>query len=269
MPSDVPPPSQHDARAPLVVRFGSALLVGAVAALACTLPASMRVVATLAGGPDTLRVWLALGAAALAPMVVAVGVLRGARVGLRAYVGPGAGARAFGVALWLALLFSVLALFGDTLRATTHHHALAGVTFAMGAVVVAVGLAVACARIVGLVQNGSANVRRAVIALATLVAVLGVAFVSMRFARALSRPSDTPSTAGGTLVDMLAFVIAAAFASRPSLAGRRVLMLAGPPLAVAVLALGISLLRGDPSVCDAIAERAPIYLPIVQLVSGR
>jgi hypothetical protein len=255
-------------RPPFVVRFGSAVLVGALGAVACTLPAAMRVTETLPGGPGTARVWVALAAAALAPMAAAVGVLRGARVGLRAFAGPKAGVRAFGVALWLALVFATLALFGSVLRATTHHHALAGVTFAIGAVVVAIALGVLCARVVAIAESG-ARARHVVLAITGIIAAIAIAYVGLRFARALARPTDMPSTAGGSLVDMLAFLIAATFASRPSLAGRRALMIAGPPLAAAVLALGVSALRSDPSVRDAIAERAPAFSPAVQLLSGR
>ena len=90
-------------------------------------------------GASAPRAWVALAAAALVPMVAAVVVLRGAREGLRAFAGPGAGLRAFGVGLWIASLIVAFTFFGGVLRAHTHHHGLAGVTFAFGAL----GLAIA------------------------------------------------------------------------------------------------------------------------------
>src|SRR5262249_33639310 len=50
----------------------------------------------------------------------------------------------------------------------------------------------------------------------------------------------------GVLVDALAYVIAVGFLSRISFAGDRLLGVAGPPLAVVVLAIGLSSLRHTP-----------------------
>lgn len=192
------------------------------------------------------------------------------REGLRAFVGPGAALRAYGVGLWLASLVVALAVFGSTLRRTTHQHALAGVTFACGAAALALGTAVVCARIVAILRNAAPGTRRALsTALAALV-IAGLAWVGLAFLRAVT--SDPASVAAsGTVVDILAFLLAALLASRVSFASlasfapRRALALVGPPVAVAVTALGLSVLREAP-LRMAVEDRAPAFAPAVAWV---
>jgi hypothetical protein len=259
-----PPPVEPSAS--LVVRFGTMLGLAAAAALACSVPAAVRV-GPVAGGAGLLHAWLGLAAAALGPMVVAVAVLRGAREGLRAFGGPGAGLRAFGAGLWLASMLVVLSVFGSVLRATTHQHALAGVTFAFGALAVAVGAGLVCARLVAILSARSPGARRALVALLGAVALLALAWVGLRFVRAVSHEA-APSAAAATVVDVLAFVLAALLASRRPLLARRVLAYVGPPVVVVVAALGIGALRGD-ALRDAVIDRAPAFAPAARLVTGR
>jgi hypothetical protein len=248
------------------VRFGTAVGVATLASLFGAVPATMRV-ATVAADVGALRVWLALSAASLLPMVVTVVVLRGAREGLRAFAGPGAGLRAVGVGLWLASLFVGLTLFGRVLRANTHQHALAGVTFAFGALLFACGAGVVCARLVVLAGGAPAFARRGLLLILAAAALLALAFVGVRFVRAASHDSASYGAAG-TVVDILAFALAAFFASHRALVARRILALVGPPLAVAVLALGVTILR-DPPMHDAIDESAPAFAPVVGFLSSR
>ena len=127
-------------------------------------------------------------AAALAPMVAAVVILRGAREGLRAFGGKGGELRAYGVGLWSASLLVLLSFFGSSLRSTTHHHALAGVTFAFGAVVFAVGSALACVRVIAILQGLSEEKRGAWVIALGLFAIAAVAWTGLRFfARRLTR----------------------------------------------------------------------------------
>jgi hypothetical protein len=249
-----------------VVRFGTAVGLGALAALAGAVPATMRV-ASVAGdwaGPG--RVWLVLAAAALVPMLAAVVVLRGAREGLRAFAGPGAGLRALGIGLWLASLLVGLTLFGSVLRAETHQHALAGVTFAFGALALAVASAVVCARLVAIARAAPALARRALVLVLGMAAVLALAYVGTRFLRAASHDAASYGAAG-TVVDVLAFALAAFFASHHMLGGRRAFALVGPPVAVVVVALGILTLRSAPLLRDAIGESAPAFAPVVDFLS--
>jgi hypothetical protein len=251
-----------------VLRFGTAVGMAVLAALASTGPAAMRVSSAVASGPGTARIWLALAAAALAPMVAAIIVLRRARDGLRAFAGDSAGPRAFGVGLWLATVFVVLSFFGSVLRATTHHHALAGVTFAFGALAVAAAAGLGCARVVGILLRASPTVRRVLVGLLGGGALLGLAWVGLRFLRAVSQ--DPPSgAAAGTVVDVLAFVLAALFASRQTLMARRIIALVGPPVAVIVAAIGLSTLRTEPSVREGIEAKAPALDALVEILSGR
>lgn len=260
-----PTPGPLEDPGSFVLRFGTAVALSAAGALLCALPAASRVSGALAGTVGTARVWVALAAAALVPMVTAVVALRGAREGLRGFGGPGAGLRAYGVALWLASLVVMFTLFGGLLRATTHHHALAGVTFALGALALAVGSALVCARIVGILRGCPLGVRRALAGALALPTVVALGWVGLRF---LAAASHDPASAGaaGTILDVLAFVLAALFAARSTLIARRALAIIGPPVAVAVVAVGLSTLRDRP-VRDAIAQRAPAFAPVVDVLS--
>jgi hypothetical protein len=200
-------------------------------------------------------------------MVGAVIVLRGAREGLRAFAGPGAGLRAFGAGLWIASLLVSFALLGRLLRANTHHHGLAGVTFAFGALALATGSGVVCARIVSLARGAPDFGRRGLVLILGTAALLALVFVGIRFVRGASVDAASYAAAG-TVVDVLAFGLAAFFASRPSLESRRAIAYVGPPLAVVVAALGVASLRDAP-VRDAIVARAPAYASVVELISGR
>jgi hypothetical protein len=267
MPASAPPPPRAAADGSFVVRFGTAVGLGAVAALVGAIPATLRVASVATEGPGAAQVWLALAAAALVPMVLAVVVLRGAREGLRAFAGPGAGLRLAGVGLWLASLLVGFTLLGRVLRAHTHHHALAGVTFAFGALAFALGSAVVSARVVALARGAPEFARRGLVLILGAAAVLALGYVGLRFVRAASQDAASYGAAG-TVVDVLAFALAAFFASHRSLVGRRAIALVGPPIAVAVAALGVTTLRDAP-VRDAIGVSAPAFVPVVDFLSSR
>jgi len=263
MPTSIPPFSASSEAGSWVTRFGTAVGLAAVAALACALPAAMRISSANAS-ESTARVWVALAAAALGPMVAAVVVLRGAREGLRAFGGPGSALRAFGVTLWLSSLLVGLSVFGSMLRATTHHHALAGVTFAFGAVALATGSGVVCVRIVSILRDAPRGVRRLLAVALGLTACAALAWIGLGFVRAASSDRSS-SAAAGTVVDVLAFTLTAMFGARRSLMGSRLVALVGPPVAVVVLAVGASTLR-DPPLREVIGERAPAFAPAADLV---
>jgi hypothetical protein len=245
------------------LRFGTALGAGVLAAMVVAIPATTR---TLAAAPDvsTLRAWGGLAAAALGPAVLAVLVLRSTRVGLRAFTGPHVGLRVLGVLLWLLLLFELLARFGAVLHATTHHHALAGVTYALVAVAIAIGLAVLCARLVSIIGARSDGTRRLLGLGLGAIVVAGIVLVAVRFARTFG---GTP--VAGTIVDLFAFGIATVFASRLAFAEKRVLALVGPPICGILLFAGVSSLRGSASLDDAIARRAPAFALVASPLAGR
>jgi hypothetical protein len=260
------PSSPTEETGSLVLRFGTAVGLAAAAAMAGALPAALRIGAGL-GQDATGRVWTCLAAASLVPMVCAVVVLRGAREGLRAFGGPEAELRAYGVALWASSLFVALALLGSVLRATTHQHALAGVTFAFGATGLAVGLALGCVRVVSILRGASAALRGGLALALAMVVFAALGWIGMRFLYAASHePASAP--AAGMVVDILAFSLAALFAARRSLASRRAVAVVGPPVAVAIAALGFSAL-GDSTLRAAIDDRAPAFAVVVDPLPGR
>jgi hypothetical protein len=247
------------------MRFGTAVGLAAVAALACAAPAWVRVERALSGADGSARIWLALASAALGPMLVSIIVLRASRDGLKAFGGPGAGLRAFGTALWIGSLLVSLSLFGSLLRATTHHHTLAGVTFAFGAVALAVSSAVVCARIVAILQGASRAVRTAMVVALSVATLAALAWVVFGFVVAASR-DPASAAAAATVVDILAFALSATLAARLSLSSRRTIALVGPPVAVVIAAVGFSTLR-ESSVRDAIRERAPAFSSVADLAT--
>ncbi len=258
-----PPPTEE--RGATLLRVGATVGAGAAAAIVCVVPATLRVATD--GEPGVAQALVALAACALVPMIASIVALRGAREGLRAFAGPGAGLRAFGVGLWLATLLVGLSIFGSLLRATTHHHALAGVTFAFGSLFFAIGDALVCARVLAIARGMPDRGRRVLLlALAASVAVLLFA-VGVRFVRAASHDAAS-FAAAGTVVDVLAFVLAAIFAARARQAWRRPLALVGPPVAVIVAVIGIVELR-DAAVHDAVVDRAPAFSPAADLLGGR
>ncbi len=275
MPS-APPPSNRppepdelhaDDGGSFVLRLGTGVGVGALAAAVAAIPAAMRSAPAIASSAP--NVWIACVATLILPMLLAVLVLRRARVGLRAIAGPDAIARSLAVAIWLFLLFVFEALFGSMLRATTHHHALAGTTFAIVSLGVAFVLAVLCARFATLVSTRGIAVRRFLIVASGGLLTLAIVVAGLRFARAFGGGDASGPSPGSLFVDLLAFGIAAVFASRPSLAQRRALALAGPPIAATLFAIGMWSLHSSAAMVDGIAEHAPALGPIARLLAGR
>lgn len=248
-----------------MLRVGATVGAGAAAAIVCVVPAALRVASQ--GEPGVAQALVALAACALVPMLASVVVLRGAQEGLRAFAGAGAGLRAFGVGLWLATLLVGLSIFGSVLRATTHHHALAGVTYAFGALLFAIADALVCARVLAIARAMPDRGRRAL--LLALTAAVGILLfaVGVRFVRAASHDAAS-FAAAGTVVDVLAFLLAAIFAARARQAWRRPLALVGPPVAVIVAVLGIVELRSA-AVHDAVVDRAPAFSPAADVLGGR
>ena len=111
-----PQPNRPRESPSLVIRFGTVAGVGTAGALACSVPAALRLLPVLGEAESAGHVWLALASAAILPMMAAVLVLGLAREGSRAFGGEGA-AFAYGVSMWLVLLVVGLSVFGRLLRA--------------------------------------------------------------------------------------------------------------------------------------------------------
>jgi hypothetical protein len=262
-----PPPGLFAERGKFVLHGGALVARAVGAALVCTLPAMVRVSAVLGGTAPGVRAWASLATAALGPMVLAIVVLRRARRELHTVAGSGTWLVGFGFALWLASLLVTLAVFGGVLRATTHHHALAGVTYAFGALALAAGWGLVCARLVAILRGASKRVRRWGIVLLGALALGAVAYLGVGFLGAVARdPSSAKASA--TVVDVLAFAVLAFFMSRRADAVRWSFALAGPPLAVFLATLGVTTLR-DPPVREAIDERAGTFATAADFIAGK
>ncbi len=266
--ASVPPPSSHvGENGSLVLQFGASVGLAAAGALLCTVPAMIRVSAGLAGEAPVVRAWAALAAAALGPMGLSIAVLRGARRGLRVFADPHARLRWLGFGLWLTWLFVTLAVFGSVLRATTHHRALAGVTYGFGALAFAVGWGLVCARVVAVLRGLSEGPRRVAMVSIGMVTLVSLAYVVQRFVTVVSAAPPS-ARAAVTVVDVVAFLLAALLVARDWRGAIRPLAVVGPPVAVFLAALGITTLL-DPPVRQALAEHAPAFVTAADLVSGR
>lgn len=243
-------PSAPEVEIPWVTRVGTAVATGALSALVASLPALRR-----GAGPS----WLAL-AAILAPFAIAlVLVMRRARLGARLI--PGATATLTGLLLWCTGLLGFGAVLGAVLRKHTHHHGLAGTTFAILMLGAGVGLALLVMRIMAVVQRGGRVARRAALAASGLALFAGVLLVGLVTA------ADEELRTSTALVDGLALAIACAIASSRAWAAQRLLALVGVPLAVGLVLLGASSYKdgGSPG---ALGERAPIHGALVSAFLG-
>jgi hypothetical protein len=254
-----PPPA---ARGSLVARLASALAsalgTATLAALVASVPAALRL-APVAGPPaGPLGPWLVLSAASLPPLWLAVLLLRGARRGLADLAGERALELALGAALWLAVSADALTLLGAALRATTHHHGLAGATFGVFGLAVLVGLAALVARLVALAASWPRAVGALVLGAGLAVALAGLGVLALRAGRAGG------AGAVNLLVDTACYAVAAALASSAALA-RRPVAFVGPPVALMLLAAGLS--RPLAAVlASAVEGNAPLLAPVVRLL---
>jgi hypothetical protein len=248
--------------AEVVVRLGSGFGAAALGAAVAAVPAGIRVGACEAPGCSPYSAWVALALGGLAPMLIAIFLLRAARVGLKAFGGPGRGTRFAGLVLWGWFELLTLVAVGGLLRSRTHHHALAGVTFALGALVLSGGLALLAMRLVAIASGLPDGQRRPALAFG-LVAVAVVGVLVLR--RSGLDGSDGLGPAGSIIIDLLAFCIVATFASRPDLANVRLLAFVAGPATVALVVVGASALRACPQVLDAAKGSAPLYSQVLAL----
>jgi hypothetical protein len=260
-----PPTLEHDAEQDdspgiaFLTRFGTVVGGGVLAALGASLPAVMRIGDGGSVG-RALELWMAL-AAILTPVAIAtVGILRQARIGIRILAGPNAAVLAASVMWWAALEAGVLAVFGALLRAKTHHHGLAGVTFAVFALIsglVVALLAVRGGRMLLAAPELTQRIALVVTAMATF-AILMLAGVKTARAEGLHTAAAQ--------VDVLALIVAGAIASAPGFARARPFAIAGVPVAVLVLIVGFTTFHGDTVLEKTIGETAPVHAWLVELV---
>jgi uncharacterized membrane protein (DUF485 family) len=167
---------------------------------------------------------------------------------------------------WVASTFVALVFLGAFLRARTHHHALAGVTFAITGLVLSLVLALVWTRLAAQIRRAPSPVQGA----ALIVLGIGLVGAIAWALHASSRTGGPPLLAMQRLklVDGFAFVMGALIASRRPFVNRRALALLGPPLAAIALVLGVSSMRACPSLRDVLSGQAPAVWWIVGLVDS-
>lgn len=238
--------------ASIVTRFGTVVGAGVLAAIAASLPASLRI-GDGGAAMRAMEIWGSLAALITPVAILAVGVLRRARAGLRVTVGPHGGLLAGAVLWWCVLQLGVLGAFGAVLRAKTHHHGLAGATFAIFALVSGLVMALLAWRGARALGRADEGVQRVALAVAATAAFLALVLVGVRTARA---PELGTASA---LVDVLALAVASFFGSSHVLARVKALAAAGVPVAAVVLVLGLSTLRAQPSLQADVNRTAPLH----------
>lgn len=245
-------PEPESNGASTVARAGSMAAGGALAALLASIPAALRIGSGESAG-RALAAWLVLSAV-LAPLAVgAVVVLARARAGLRIVAGGRAQLLAISLVWWSVAMFALLSLFGALLRKTTHHHALAGVTFAVFAAASGALVAALMLRAVTILARRGSDAHRVGVGLAGG----GVLVALILFGLRVSGGADIH--AGATIVDVLAIAIASIIASSRALAQARPAALAGIPAAVLLVVVGLAALRSDEPLRGAVGESAPVH----------
>ena len=164
---------------------------------------------------------------------------------------------------WLGSCFVALTLLGALLRARTHHRALGGVTFALGACLLALGLALAIARVGSLVQKASPSMRWALGGLG----LAALTFAGVHVRHQLGGTAPFSAAEGAKLIDGLACALSAFIASGHPFVHRRGLALVGPPLAAIILILGVSSWRSCPALEEALGEQAPMLAGMARCVA--
>ncbi len=234
--------------------FGSLVGAGVVGSIIATAPALLRLEGAT-GVCSPFGAWAVLIAATVLPMSLLVLALQRARGGFMA-LGMGRDKVPLAMLLgWISSTFAVMVFVGALLRARTHNHALAGVTFAIAGLVLALVLALVWTRLVQVARRIPAH-RRTGIAVAMGT---GFALALVWIGRDLSRRSSPPLPIlqDVKVLDGLAFAVGALVASGRSFAHRRALALVGPPFAAVIVVLGVSSWRTCPSLRDALSGHAP------------
>ena len=253
------PLEEDEAAASLSTRLGTVVGGGVLAAIASSLPAELRI----GDGGSVLRAfeqWLAL-AALLTPLsILVVAVFRRGRTGLRMLAGERAPLFAAAALWWAVLELGVLSVFGTVLRAKTHHHGLAGVTFAMLALLSGIVVALFAVRGVRMLSGMPTRGHRTALAIVAITTFIVILLVGMRTARA-----EGLHTAAA-LVDMIALLVSAAIASARAMARWRPLAVGGVPIAAAILLLGYATVRAEPDLSGLLVEGAPLQAWLLSLL---
>lgn len=254
-------PEQESDGSSVVMRVGYIVGAGVVAALASSFPASLRM-GDESSPSRALLQWVVLSALATPIAVLLVAVLRRARVGVRLLMGEKTQLLAIGVLWWSVIELGILSMFGAVLRKTTHHHALAGVTFAIFAIVSGGLVGIFARKATIILARGGSSLQRSGLIIAASAAFLVVMLVGVRTSKA-----EGLHTASA-LVDGIALAITSTIASSRVFARYRPLAMIGVPVAVLVVMVGLTMLRFDPKLRASLGDIAPIHTLVIALFGG-
>ena len=254
------PPSDDD-DASWLLRFGTTIGVAFVVAVVGTAPAALRVARSI---PDAglFSVWSVIGAAALLPSIVLVSIFRGARRGARSFLTERALSHGTTVFTFGALGPPMVVTFGTLLRANTHHHALAGVTFSIVVVLFLVCLFAFATRLSSIFAARGTGPVKAGFVVAFVAFLASVAWVGLKASRA-------GGPASGAFLDTLALLLASGLGSRRGFADARPLAFVGPPLAAAMLAFGVGTARELAQPLGDARVEVLVYGPVLDRFAGR
>ena len=247
-----------DAGTSLVLRIGIVIAGGVISAVVGSMPAALRL-----GGEGSLVTlltrWLILSALSLPMAVVAVAVLKRARVGLRMLLGERAQLLVIGVLWWSVIMLGLLAVVGAVLRKATHHHALAGVTFAFFAVISGIVVAILARRTTAMLGRGGTKLQKVGLTIVGSCAVVVLGLVLVRTGK------STELHAAAGMVDAISLSIVALMTSSRAFTKLRPLAVVGLPVAILVLVIGLTLLRFDPKLHPFLAVGAPLHSLVLDL----
>ena len=246
---------------PLVIRIGTVIAGGVAASMAASLPPVMRIGD---GGnmPLALVNWVALAGLLLPLAIIAVAVLRRGRAGVQLLVGDGVQLFIAGLLWWAVTEIGLLSVFGAVLRAKTHHHGLAGVTFAVVAVGSAVFVGLVAWRGARVVGRFDPKVHRL-----ALFAAGGAALIELTILAVRTSHADALRTTS-MLVDVFALVLASAMASSRLVSRLKPVAFAGAPFAVLVFIAGSMALYTKPELRASLPKGAPLHAVVLGSVSS-
>jgi len=252
-------PQDEEDDASWLLRFGTSIGVAFVVAVVGTAPAALRVAKSM---PDVglFSVWAVIGAAALVPAIVLVALFRGARRGARSFLTERALVHGTKLFTFGALGPPVVVTLGAILRAKTHHHALAGVTFSIVVALVFMALFAFATRVSSIVEGP--RFTKAGFTLSFVAFLVSVGWVGLSASRA-------GGVASGAFLDTLALLLACGLGSRRGFVDARPLAFVGPPLAAAMLALGIATTRELAQPLGEVRADVVVYGPVLDRFAGR
>jgi hypothetical protein len=245
----------------LLSRVGIIVAGGVLAAIASSFPAALRMGDDGSAGL-ALEQWIVLSAVGTPLGVAVVATLRRARVGLKLLVGERASIFALGVLWWCVIELGLLSVFGVVLKKTTHHHALAGVTFSAFAVATGALVGLLARRVTTMLARGSSGLQKIALVTALAAAVIGLMLVGVRTSK-----GEGLHTAAA-IVDAFAFVIASLIASSRIFRRLRPVGVAGVPAALFVVLIGLTTLRFDPKLRASLMGTAPVHAVVMGLFGG-